>query len=43
MFNTNHDSEVNNRGFSQLLQEYGLKISMYGKYRYNDTIFVGRL
>ncbi len=43
VFNIDHGSLFTSLGFTQALQELGLKISMDGNGRYNDNIFVERL
>ena len=43
MFNTDQGSQVTSQEFTQVLQDHGLKISMDGKGRYADNIFVERL
>ena len=43
MFNTDQGSQFTSLEFTQVLQEHGVKISMDGKGRYNDNIFVERL
>ena len=43
VFNTDQDSQFTSLEFTQVLQEHGVKISMDGKGRYNDNIFVERL
>ena len=43
MFNTDQGSQFTSREFTQVLQEHGVKISMDGKGRYADNIFVERL
>ena len=41
--NTDQGSQFTSPEFTQLLQEHGVKISMDGKGRYSDNIFVERL
>ena len=43
VFNTDQGSQFTNLEFTQVLQEHGVEISMDGKGRYNDNIFVERL
>ena len=43
MFNTNQGSQFTSLEFTHVLQEHGVKISMDGKGRYTDNIFVERL
>ena len=43
MFNTDQGSQFTSREFILVLQDHGVKISMYGKGRYADNIFVERL
>ena len=43
VFNTDHGSQFSSREFTQVLQDRGVKISMDGKGRYQDNIFVERL
>ena len=43
MFNTDQGSQFTSRGFIHVLQDHGVKISMDGKGRYRDNIFVERL
>ena len=43
MFNTDQGSQFTSREFTQVLQDRGVKISMDGKGRYADNIFVERL
>ena len=43
VFNTDQGSQFTSLEFTQALQEHGVKISMDGKGRYNDNIFVERL
>ena len=43
VFNTNQGSQFTSLEFTQVLQEHGVKISMDGKGRYQDNIFVERL
>ena len=43
VFNTDRGSQFTSLEFTQVLQEHGVKISMDGKGRYNDNIFVKRL
>ena len=43
MFNTNQGSQFTSQEFTQVLQDRGVKISMDGKGRYADNIFVERL
>ena len=43
VFNTDQGSQFTSRGFIHVLQEHGVKISMNGKGRYRDNIFVERL
>ena len=43
VFNTDQGSQFTSLEFTQVLQEHGVKISMDGKGRYNDNIFVERL
>ena len=42
VFNTDQGSQFTSLEFTQVLQEHGVKISMDGKGRYNDNIFVER-
>ena len=43
VFNTDQGSQFTNQEFTQVLQDHGVKISMDGKGRYADNIFVERL
>ena len=43
VFNTDQGSQFTSLAFTQVLQEHGVKISMDGKGRYHDNIFVERL
>ena len=43
VFNTEHGGQFTSLGFTQVLQDRGVKISMDGKGRYADNIFVERL
>ncbi len=43
VFNTDQGSQFSSREFTQILQEHDVKISMDGKGRYADNIFVERL
>ena len=43
VFNTDQGSQFTSWEFIQILQEHGVKISMDGKGRYSDNIFVERL
>ena len=43
VFNTDRGSQFSSREFIQVLQDRGVKISMDGKGRYADNIFVERL
>ena len=43
VFNTDQGSQFASRQFTQVLQDHGVKISMDGKGRYADNIFVERL
>ena len=43
VFNTGQGSQFSSREFTQVLQDRGVKISMDGKGRYSDNIFVERL
>ena len=43
VFNTDQGSQFTSLEFTQVLQEHGVKISMDGKGRYSDNIFVERL
>ena len=43
VFNTDQGSQLSSREFNQVLQDRGVKISMDGKGRYADNIFVERL
>ena len=43
VFNTDQSSQFTSLEFTQVLQKHGVKISMDGKGRYNDNIFVERL
>ena len=43
MFNTDQGSQFTSQGFTQMLQDHGVKISHDGKGRYQDNIFVERL
>ena len=43
VFNTDQGSQLSSREFTQVLQDRGVKISMDGKGRYADNIFVERL
>ena len=43
IFKTDQGSQFTNLGFTQVLQEHGVKISMDGKGRYNGDVFAERL
>ena len=43
VFNTDQGSQFTSREFTQILQDRGVKISMDGRGRYQDNIFVERL
>ena len=43
VFNTDQGSQFTSQEFTQVLQDHGVKISMDGKGRYADNIFVERL
>ena len=43
VFNTDQGSQFTSLEFTEVLQEQGVKISMDGKGRHSDNIFVGRL
>ena len=43
IFNTDQGSQFTSLGFTHVLQQHGVKISMDGKGRYTDNIFVERL
>ena len=43
VFNTDQGSQFTSLEFTRVLQDHGVKISMDGKGRYNDNIFVERL
>ena len=43
VFNTDQGSQFTSRGFIRMLQDHQVKISMDGKGRYRDNIFVERL
>ena len=43
VFNTDQGSQFTGEGFTALLQRHGVRISMDGKGRYRDNIFVERL
>ena len=43
VFNTDQGSQFTSLEFTQVLQEHGVKISMDGRGRYSDNIFVERL
>ena len=43
VFNTDQGSQFTSREFIQILQDHAVKISMDGKERYADNIFVERL
>ena len=43
VFNTDQGSQFTSQEFTQVLQDRGVKISMDGKGRYADNIFVERL
>ncbi len=43
MFNTDQGSQFTSLEFTQVLQDRGVRISMDGKGRYQDNIFVERL
>ena len=43
VFNTNQGSQFSSREFTKALQDRGVKISMDGKGRYADNVFVERL
>ena len=42
-FNTDQGSQFTSREFTQVLRDHGVRISMDGKGRYADNIFVERL
>jgi putative transposase len=42
-FNTDQGSQFTSEGFTELLEQHGVRISMDGKGRYTDNIFVERL
>ena len=43
VFNTDQGSQFTSEGFTELLERHGVRISMDGKGRYRDNIFVERL
>jgi putative transposase len=43
IFNTDQGAQFTNDAFTGLLTQYGIKISMDGKGRYNDNLFIERL
>ena len=43
VFNTDQGSQFNGEGFTGRLEQHGVRISMNGKGRYADNIFVERL
>ncbi len=43
IFNTDQGSQFTSEGFTGLLEQHGVRISMDGKGRYSDNIFVERL
>ena len=43
VFNTDQGSQFTSEGFTRLLEQHGVRISMDGKGRYTDNIFVERL
>jgi putative transposase len=43
IFNTDQGAQFTSKGFTDLLNEYGIKISMDGKARWLDNVFVERL
>ena len=43
IFNTDQGSQFTSREFTQVLRDHGVRISMDGKGRYADNIFVERL
>ena len=43
MFNTDQGSQFTSREFTQILHDHSVKISMDGRGRYQDNIFVERL
>ena len=43
VFNTDQGSQFTSEGFTGLLEQHGVRISMDGKGRYSDNIFVERL
>ena len=43
VFNTDQGSQFSSREFTQILQEHSVRISMDGRGRYQDNIFVERL
>ena len=43
VFNTDQGSQFTSGEFTRILQDHGVKISMDGKGRYADNIFVERL
>ena len=43
VFNTDQGSQFTSREFTQILQEHSVRISMDGRGRYQDNIFVERL
>ena len=43
VFNTDQGSQFTSEGFTGLLEQHGVRISMDGKGRYTDNIFVERL
>ena len=43
VFNTDQGNQFTSEGFTGLLKQHGVRISMDGKGRYTDNIFVERL
>lgn len=43
IFNTDQGSQFTGKAFTGLLEQHGIKISMDGKGRYNDNLFIERL
>ena len=43
VFNTGQGSQFTSEGFTELLEQHGVRISMDGKGRYSNNIFVERL
>lgn len=43
IFNTDQGSQFTSEGFTGILQEHGIRISMDGKGRYSDNLFIERL